>query len=976
MSCREKRGSMEAGMISATGLWPLRCLRKEIQTDCLLFRYRCLWALVKGAFPNDDTDSVADLLELGKRLGYGMPGLNAADPLPSDDLVKETSHNVVPNSQNEAESVSAPSSSSRPRENDQNNVLAPDVWGTSGPNVTARESLRRRESSGLIRDDSGHAHFIGPSGTLSFFADLRQLVLSREKSSGHAIIEPRSHFVHDDTAKALEADDIHEPNEQDNTELLAGPSPQSILSELSKEFSGPARPDPAEYLKSLPPQDAIDELCHIYFTEIHRDFPLFHRATFEDELEAYVVKFRARVLLGARKAYEPTCTNYGPDFGWLACLHMVLLVGSVGLSRSGLDLDLRQLRRNCLSEVRSLLPHLVTKCTITSVQALLLQSLFLHNNNHRNGAWTLLGTATRISFALGLHRQDLETSFRPVERELRKRVFCTLYGFEQFLSSSLGRPSGLNEFDVEVKAPRDGFLDDSAGASSQFTIASLQLQKVLGQTRSAIAKLKDKLNSDPSSNISSSATCSPDEEILDYLETWKQSLPPHLQMASIASLDDIPLPRSATGETADSLSLSDLRASLSRQTPTQLRGLVMLHVQYHYIALLVTRPTLLWEISSFSSYNTSRRTSYQADNDADHGGDFSTPEAPSSMGAACHYHAAQLVALIVLLDKFQLVNGVSALDVFYAYSAGLVLILGLLKGPQLSRHEKSSDASNRRRLTGQSGRCINDRNTHALIRVLRSTIGTVQKCATMKRMAGVMDKFADSVIKDGEPSDNSHQLEPILARTSSLKKSDGRNSARWPRRNDNHRSEQAVESARSQHAADGGRAPVPAGLEGNSTSNAPFWPSADQETNAERGLNGLVPTANVAMYAPFRPQDFGQHSQMDSAEEGYIYIPGQQSVTHMENLAQHASSMTGGTSSALSYPAFHHPYDVSRASIALDPFSNSSGMPADGSFFPTMQGQSQNVDYLQRSSFWHDPFGTLADGQILDWADLETFLAT
>ncbi|KAK5190193.1 hypothetical protein LTR92_009904 [Exophiala xenobiotica] len=900
-----------------------------------------------------------------------MPDLNAADAFPNDDLVKETSHNVVPNSQNEAESVSAISSSSRPREDDQNNVFAPDLWGSSGPNVTARDSNRRRQSSGLIRDDSGHAHFIGPSGTLSFFADLRQLVLSREKNSGHAIVEPRSHFAHDDTAKALEADenDIHESNQQDSTELLAGPSPQSILSELSKEFSGPTRPDPAEYLKSLPPQEAIDELCNRYFTEIHRDFPLFHRATFEDELEANVVQWRSRAPLGARKAYERKATAYGPDFGWLACLHMILLLGSVGLSRTGLHLDLSQLRRNCLSEVRSLLPHLVTKCTVTSVQALLLQSLFLHNNNHRNGAWTLLGTATRISFALGLHRQDLDTSFRPVERELRKRVFCTLYGFEQFLSSSLGRPSGLNEFDVEVKAPRDGFLDDSAGASSQFTVASLQLQKVLGQTRSAIAKLKDKLNSNPPSNISSSVPGSPDEEILGYLETWKQSLPSHLQMASIGNLDDIPLPRSATQESADNLSLSDLRASLSRQTPSQLRGLVMLHVQYHYIALLVTRPTLLWEISSFNSCNVSRRASYQADNDADHGGSFPTPGIPSSMGAACHYHAAQLVALIVLLDKFQLVNGVSALDVFYAYSAGLVLILGLLKSPHMSRHEKSSDASSRRSLTGYSGRCINPRNTHALIRILRSTIGSVQKCATMKRMAGVMHKFADSVIKDGEPSDAGHQPEPIVARTSSLKKSDARTSAVRPRRH-HHRHSQAAETARSQQAADGERAPAHSGLEGDTTSNEPFWPSPDQQTNAENGLDGMVPTADAAMYVPFRPQNFGQHSQMDSAEDGNIYIPGQESAANMENLTQH------GISSTLSYPAFQYPYDVSRASIALDPFSNSSGMQADGSFFPAMQGQSQNVDYLQRSSFWHDPFGTLADGQILDWADLETFLAT
>lgn len=946
---------------------------RELRLTAYQHRYRCLQAIVKGAFPNDTTDSVTDLLELGNRLGYDMPDLTSSEPLPNDDLVKERSQNVVQNNQNEVENVSGVSCSSRQNDNDKNNTSAPDACGASSANVTARQSLRRRQSSGLIRDDSGHAHFIGPSGTLSFFADLRQLILSREKNFGQANNEPRSHFAHDDTAKALEADDIHEQDEQANTELLAGPSPQSILSELSKDISGPARPNPSEYLKNLPPQDSIDELCHAYFTQIHRDFPLFHRATFEHELESYVVRWRTRVPLSALKAHEPTAA-YGPDFGWLACLHMVLLLGSVGLPTGGLDTDLRELRRNCLSEVRSLLPHLVTKCTITSVQALLLQSLFLHNNNHRNGAWNLLGTATRMAFALGLHRQDLETSFRPVERELRKRVFCTLYGFEQFLSSSLGRPSGLNEFDVEVKAPRDGFLDDSAGTGSQFMLASLQLQKILGQTRSTIAKLKDRLNGEPSSNIDTSQ-CAPDKEILDSLQVWKQNLPLHLQMASIRSLEDVPLPPSDMQETADSLSLSDLHTSLSRQTPTQLRGLVMLHVQYHYIALLVTRPTLLLEISSFNSCDTSRSTSYQADGNINHE-KGPMPVTSSSMSAACHYHAAQLVALIVLLDKFQLVNGVSALDVFYAYSAGLVLILGLLKVPRLFGHEKSSDLSSRRRLTGHSGRCINSRNTRELIKILRSTIGSAQKCATMKRMAGVMTKFADSVIRDGEPGDTDHQSGPFVAQNPVQKKPNQANSTVCPSGNDPRQSEQAEESTSPEQHADGGRDQVHSGLEGSLTSNKLSWSSPDEHIQAERGLHGLVPTVNTAMYASFRSQNFPQHSQLDSTDETHMYIPEQQSVTHMGNSTYHTSSMTGAGSAVFPYSALHQPYDISRTSTSLDPLNNFLGLQADGSFFPGTQGQLQNADSLQRSSFWHDPFGTLAEGQILDWADFETFLAT
>ncbi|KIW14521.1 hypothetical protein PV08_07305 [Exophiala spinifera] len=900
-----------------------------------------------------------------------MPDLTQSEPLPNDELLKEI------DSQTARPEVHG-ANSKTPQLGPQN--LNQRLEGSSiearspGSNQNPGRAVSRRQSSGLIRDDSGHAHFIGPSGTLSFFADLRQLISSREKKSGETTADSRSPFTNDDTAKALEANDIHhESNEQDEAGVTNGPSPQSILSDLSKEFSGPVRPDPSHYLKILPPQDTINDLCHVYFTKIHSDFPLFHRATFEDELEAFVVQRRSKVLPHARKAHETTLTTYGPDFGWLASLYMILLLGSAVQSSSNVGYDVVAMRRTCLTEARSLLPQLVSRCTMTNVQALLLHSLFLHNNNHRNGAWNLLGTATRISFALGLHRQDLDTSFRPIERELRKRVFCTLYGFEQFLSSSLGRPSGLNEFDVEIKAPRDGFLDDGAGTSSDFTTARLKLQKVLGQTRAAIAKLKEKLSADDETSISWDSAHAPDEEVLDMLESWKKDLPFHLRVPSIGSLDGLALPKPASHDTTGDMSLHSFGTLLSRQTPEQLRALVKLHIQYHYIALLVTRPTLLWEVSSTSSRDPSHGASQQAVHEVTHDGSVHMSEHPSSISETCQYHAAQLAALIVLLDRFRLLNGVSALDVFYAYSAGLVLILGLLR-PQ--KQDSCSDVRAREQSSPSH-------ESKVLISILRSTIRKLPKCPTMKRMAGVMDKFASSIIQEDQPGGLEHNADVALGHISAEEDLQGQQHGITAR----HAGAPLDQKQSGGVLRDGDeRARLSGIIEERSTHMGSFWPSPGESTHAGGAHNhgNLIPAGPGGLHASHQQLGYTQHhSHMNTSGNGQLFDFGQhRQMSHM-HYASHPAGHTaaagggggagGGSSFHHMQLSYHYAHNSSDASLSLEPFrSDAPGMQSEHALFSGLQGQQQ----MQQHSFWHDPFGRLVDGHILDWADLETFLAT
>lgn len=922
-------------------------------------------------------------------MGYDMPNLSEDEAISSDQLVKEQISTPLKERSVVSEAQGCPS-----RANKNEHPCATNRTVDMRPIQRIIDQPRAHsQASSLIRDSSGSLYFIGPSGTLSFFAELRHLVASREKDIAHGNPGSTSHFAHDDTAMALEADEPHEANEADSAELAAaaGPSPQSEYSVLTAELSGPAKPDMSLYLNHLPPQHTMDTLVESYFTKIHAEFPIFHRATFEDELELYVVRCRNIKAPKPPHGSHPSISqSSGPDWGWLACLHLVLLLGSLGVPQLRHS-EFRTLRRDCLSTVRLCLPHLVNKCTTTNVQALLLQSLFLHNNNNRNGAWNLLGTATRISFALGLHRDDLGTAFRPIERELRKRIFCTLYGFENFLSSSLGRPSGLNEFDVEVQAPRDGFLDDSTGASSKFTTASLKLQRILGQTRAAIARLKARLENIhllPFSVDESSSSPAPDEEILEQLDMWQQHLPSHLSIQSVSSVDGIALPRrSSISATSVDLSLEELKTSLSRQTTTQLRALIMLHIQYHYIALLVTRPTLLWEVALSHSRGNSRSGSQGPAVTDSNGADCAAKSAISPKVTKCRYHACQLVALVVLLDRFRLLDGVSSLDLFYAYCAALALILSLLRTPRsASSADRSSIVENQVIAEEQK---LQD-SIRSLIGILRSTTATIEKCATMKRMIAVMNKFADSVIKDEDYQNTLH------ADTSNSGAENRPAPKPWPRSQVRTRSRQAAsrrnearpkEANRMSFLTNEHRRGTRNGTLGSfqSSRDSPSFSSPEASDAASPEPvepEGAAPLTSPDGRATRNDANYGGPSGSISAATNNF----SQSAFGSVRGNQRFDMQLPGNSQlqpGFSMPGLHGNFnDVSTqyTTSTASELMSSSNLEYYGPMYPGRNVTSHEMGHINQplpnSSFWYDPLGPLTEGQFLDWADLENFLTS
>ncbi|KAK3934295.1 fungal-specific transcription factor domain-containing protein [Diplogelasinospora grovesii] len=717
--------------------------------DDLSDRYKCLEAIVRGAFPNDGISTVPELIRLGEHMGYAMPDLSqkSGESPRIEELVRDFSTEAGDQGLAEATEGASPP----PPRTGAVNVHTENERRHCSSQVQENNSCAD-EPVGLIRDTTGREHFIGPSGSLQFLGQLRRLLLvSRSEDAAGARPPARltATFTDEDAAQALEADGDQSElpglpsggtgNSANEGQEVDERSPASLGSALVRDFASIPVNDIDEIRRQLPPRHVLDSLVRLYFKNDHADFPLFHRGTFEEEYETFMSM--GRYYHQHARAGVHLSSPTSPEPGWLGCLHMMIafasLSGSVDVTP---DLDLTSLCRHCANLTRQLLPQFVSKCTLSNVRALLLLSLFLHNHNERNAAWNLVGTAMRLSFALGLHRaSDNGSHFRPVEREVRKRVFCTLYGFEQFLASSLGRPSGFYDFeDVEIVPPREGVLDSGQDEDDEAMKLSLRLQVILAKARvslavKTLAVVNDRSNTDGLARQEQSS-----RETLGILKAWRDDLAAH-HMLNIPFIGDTDDPLCQDAEEVSRMPLQDLKAMMSWQSRPRLRAALVLHLQYRYVAVLVTRSALLRYVAS-AQRDGRDHTAPPSRNDAST--DLHNGSAGERLSDICVTHAVQLCRLILIADSFGLVNGISAMDVFYAYCGVMVLILRSLRiSSSASGYHDQREARLQLEL-------------RKLIAQTREVLMRVNKCSTMKRFARVVATFEDGSRQDnGKPAD-------------------------------------------------------------------------------------------------------------------------------------------------------------------------------------------------------------------------------
>ncbi|CAO2649041.1 Nn.00g099900.m01.CDS01 [Neocucurbitaria sp. VM-36] len=439
------------------------------------------------------------------------------------------------------------------------------------------------ESMSLLPDQQGQVQYIGPASSFSFHLKLRTLV-------GRGALREFVLFGRNAADQ--------EPIEGDSDpHSLSTPSATSTIDHHS----------PADRRTSTGTNEApsLESLISAFFDHINPDFPVLHEALF-------------------REAYEAWLANPGKaDPAWLCSFLCVLLLAR-RVPRVSFPEDQE---RQWWRRVQTLLPVVIFTSSDMAVQALMLAAMHLHNTNHRDACWNLTGTAIRIAFAIGLHQDKVSTLQTPLARELRKRLWWTLYAFEQIQVSSYDRPSAIEHLGSKVSCPNERIIGMASYSPPDYCKWFNRLVVHLGSACRAPKTIKS--NASEESYV---GPLSPAAGVMRDLERWKDSIPHPLR---IEALDTSPL---------------------AFQRP-----LLLLHALYHYTIIVLCRAALLARATTLSKQ-----------------GKDSANQALIVMAEACSDSGRDLGRILLRLEAIGKFDAITWWDIWYTLASSSVLVLDVV----------------------------------------------------------------------------------------------------------------------------------------------------------------------------------------------------------------------------------------------------------------------------------------------------------
>ncbi|KAK2747786.1 hypothetical protein FQN57_001816 [Myotisia sp. PD_48] len=182
---------------------------------------------------------------------------------------------------------------------------------------------------------------------------------------------------------------------------------------------------------TLPPTNIAHVLLRHYFSCVHCIFPILHWPTLLDDYERI----------------HQLGTLQGVPRGWAAVFFALLGCGSL----HSLDSELMSKGKEYIKTSVNLIDLWQDAFSLDQARAAMLISIYLYELNLKSASWVWLGSAVRISQDLGLH--VLSEQWHPMEGEMRKRVWWSLYSWERLCVLEIGRPLMINDEDCDIDLP-------------------------------------------------------------------------------------------------------------------------------------------------------------------------------------------------------------------------------------------------------------------------------------------------------------------------------------------------------------------------------------------------------------------------------------------------------------------------------------------------------------------------------------------
>lgn len=241
--------------------------------------------------------------------------------------------------------------------------------------------------------------------------------------------------------------------------------------------------------------------------------------------------------------------------------YLVMAIGALHRSADDADLDQAEFYFQRGREIG--VTSFLEDPSVLTIQAYALITFYMLSAVRRNGAFMLLGIAVRAAYALGLHRSDISNLFEPRERLARERVWKSLRVLDLYMSGSLGRPPATSEVDGgSVSWNRSTRDYEDIQMDGRTTSATLRICFIFERILNEVYCRRE---------VSVQLV----ESISRQYRDWTAQLPAGLQ--------------------ADSL---DQKAGSTSPTLRQTIGIAHLKGAYYWTIILLTRPFLIFKVSS------------------------------------------------------------------------------------------------------------------------------------------------------------------------------------------------------------------------------------------------------------------------------------------------------------------------------------------------------------------------------------------
>jgi hypothetical protein len=202
-----------------------------------------------------------------------------------------------------------------------------------------------------------------------------------------------------------------------------------------------------EVISVLPDKIQADVLLERYFECVDPVYPMIHRQTFYADYEQFWG------LSQAESGHS--------DAALIAMIFSMLALGTQFVTTSP-PKERQQTAEFYVSAAHQSLrmSSYLSKASVRSIQAMVLITYFLINDNHASDGWAFAGILIRQAYAMGLHRDPniVCPSATPFDKQLRRKLWQAVLLQDTFLTVLLSLPPSATHTDVSVS----DLIDDNS----------------------------------------------------------------------------------------------------------------------------------------------------------------------------------------------------------------------------------------------------------------------------------------------------------------------------------------------------------------------------------------------------------------------------------------------------------------------------------------------------------------------------------